>query len=273
MSTRAATGLIDRRRTVRAARHRRRRTALLCVVAGSAAVAGMWWLGNGPLLSVTSVEISGYRQPDQAQLLRVVQIASHDGTMLKLPTVSVRQALERYPWVQEVSVHHSWPRGIDVKIVQATPAAIALTGDGRRLIVSRSGRVLGVDTKNQVLPTYRTSSVEVGAWLRGPAQRAPFEVVTAMSSATGRRVRDLRLERGVIVGRLDGGPNLILGPPRQLWAKGRAVEAVLANAAIAKKLASAEYLDVSAPHQPMLGGIRVDGQDAPSTEGQPSPTG
>ncbi len=273
MSTRAATGLIDRRRAVLIARHRRRRTALLGAVAGSAAVAGVWWLGSGPLLSVTSVEISGYRQPDQAEVIRAVQIASHDGTMLKLPTVAVREALARYPWVQDVSVHHTWLRGIDVKIVQATPAAIALTGDGRRLVVSRSGRVLGLDTATRALPTYRVPSLEVGAWLRGPAQRGPFQVLAAMSPAAGRRVRDLRLERGVIVGRLTGGPQLVLGPPRQLWAKGRAVEAVLASPTIAKKLAGAGYLNVSAPHQPMLGGISAEGEPVPSTKGQPLPIG
>ncbi len=273
MSTRAATGLMDRRRAVVIARHRRRRTALLGVVAGSAIVAGVWWLGSGPLLSLTTVEISGYRQPDQAEVVRAVQIASHNGTMLKLPTVAVRQALAQYPWVQDVAVHHTWPRGMDVKIIQATPAAVALTTDGRRLVVANSGRVLGVDTEARGLPTYRVPTLQVGAWLRGPAQRAPFEVVTAMSPAIGRRVRDLRFARGVIVGRLAGGPDLVLGPPRQLWAKGRAIEAVLTSPVIAKKLARAGYLDVSAPQQPMLGGIAAEGEAEPSTEGQPLPTG
>ncbi len=273
MSTRAATTLIDRRRAIRHARHRRRRTALLGVIAGSAVVAGAWWLGSGPLLSVTSVKISGYRQPDQANVIRTVQIASRRGTMLKLPTVAVRESLARYPWVQDVAVHHNWLRGLDVKIVQATPVAIALTGDGRRLVVSQSGRVLGEETEARALPAYRVRSVAVGAWLRGPAQRAPFEVLTAMSPEAGRRVRDLRFEGGVIVGRLAGGPQLLLGPPRRLWAKGRAVEAILGNAAVAEKLAAADYLDVSAPQQPTLGGIPAEGEPVPSTEGQPLPTG
>lgn len=273
MSTRAATTLVDRRRAVRYARHRRRRTALLGLVAGSALVAGVWWLGTGPVLSVTSVEISGYRQPDQATIARTVQIAARHGTMLKLPTVSVREALSRYPWVRDVSVHHNWLRGIDVRIVQATPAAIAVTGDGRRLVVSTDGRVLGQDTKERPLPVYRVASLTVGEWLRGPAQRGPFEFLTAMSPQTGRQVKDLRLERGVVIGRLAGGTELKLGPPRQLWAKGRAVEAVLESPKIAEQLAKAGYLDVSAPKQPTLGGLPAEGEVAPSTEGQPLSTG
>ncbi len=272
MSSRAATGLLERRRSVMIARHRRRRTVLLTIVAGAAAMAGTWWLGTGPLLSVTSVQIAGYRQADQAELLRTVQIASHSGTMLKLPTVAVREALLRYPWVADVAVHHRWPRGIDVVITQARPAAIALTADGRRLAVATSGRVLGPATERVALPSYRVDSLRVGEWVTGPAARAPFEIVTAMSPATGRRVRDLHLTGGVIVGSIEGGPRLVFGPPRDLWAKGRSVEAVLTNPAIAKKLASAAYLDVSSPKQPMLGGV-AEGGLVPSTQGQPLPTG
>lgn len=273
MSTRAATALMDRRRAVRHARHRRRRTVLLGLVAGSAIVAGGWWLGTGPVLSVTSVEISGYRQPDQANVLRTVQIAARRGTMFKLPTVDVRESLARYPWVQDVSVHHNWLRGIDVRIVQATPAAIAVTGDGRRLVVSDAGRALGEAGDVRGLPAYRVPALAVGDWLRGPAQRAPFEFLSAMSPEAGRRVEDLRLEGGVVIGRLAGGALLRLGPPRQLWAKGRAVEAVLDNPTIAKNLATAGYLDVSAPKQPTLGGFPAETSTAPSTEGQPLPTG
>ena len=54
---------------------------------------------------------------------------------------------------------------------------------------------------------------------------------------------------------LAGGAELKLGPPRQLWAKGRALEAVLDSPKIAEKLALAGYLDVSAPKQPTLGGF------------------
>jgi len=275
VSTRAATGLLDRRRALVQARHRRRRTALLVTLAGSATIAGAWWLATGPLLAIDSVNVSGYRQPDQARVLRTVQIAARDGTMLRLPTVAVREALASSPWVADVKVHHSWLRGVDVQIVQATPVAIAITASGERLLVSDTGRVLGADAGTKSLPTFRTAAATTGAWLRGPAQRAPFEFLTAMSADTARRVRDLRIEGGVLVGNLVGGTALRLGPPRLLWAKGRALEAVLANTRIADSLGSAAYLDLSAPRQPTLGGFPVDpatdGQPEASTEGQASP--
>lgn len=275
MSTRAATGLLDRRRALVQARHRRRRTALLAALAGSAVVAGGWWIATGPLLAVNSVNVSGYQQLDQAGVVRTVRIATREGTMLRLPTVAVREALAHYPWVADVRVHHNWPRGIDVQIVQATPAAIAVTASGERLVVSNTGRVLGADTGTRTLPTFQTSATKAGDSLRGPAQRAPFEFLTAMSAETARRVRDLRVEGGVLVGRLVEGPMLRLGPPRLVWAKGRALEAVLANTKIAGSLSTAGYLDLSAPRQPTLGGFAVepesDGPVEGSTEGQASP--
>jgi hypothetical protein len=283
VSTRAATGLPDRRRALTEARHRRRRTGLLVVIAGSATVAGAWWIATGPLLAIDTVNVSGYRQPDQARVLRTVQIAARDGTMLRLPTVAIRDALATSPWVADIKVHHNWMRGIDVQIIPATPVAVALTSSGERLVVSDTGRVLGPDTGRRNLPTFRTVSATPGAWLRGATQRAPFEVLIAMSPQTARRVRDLRIEGGVLVGSLVAGPALRLGPPRLLWAKGRALEAVLANGKLADSLSSAAYLDVSAPRQPTLGGFPADGESdgqtistvsgsmEGSTEGQASP--
>lgn len=270
---RAGTALIDRRRAVRFARHRRRRTMLLGGVAATATILGAWWLGTGPLLSLTAVNISGYQQADQAVVARTVQIAARNGTMLKLPTVAVREALDPYPWVEDVHLSHNWLRSADVTIVQATPVAVALTADGRRILVSSSGRALGVDARGRELPVYRVPSLRVGAWLRGSVERAPFVVLTSMSASAARRVRDLRLQHGVLVGRLSHGTELKLGPPTELWAKSRALEAVLNSPKIADQLAAATYLDVSAPKQPTLGGVPETASGQPSTEGQASPTG
>jgi len=275
VTSRAATGLLERRRSVVGAKHRRRRTVLLAGVAGAAGLAGSWWVATGPLLGVTHVEISGYRQADQALIMRTVQIAAHDGTMLRLPTVAVREALMRHPWVAGVEVHHNWPRGIAVKIIEATPVAVALATDGRRLLISDAGRVLGEDFEGTELPTFGMPGSTPGAWLRGPAQRAPFEFLTAMNPEVGRSVRNLRLQGGVVTAELVDGPELRLGPPTLMWAKGRALEAVVGNPELETPLGMAEYLDLSAPTQPTFGGFPadegdVDGTIEGSTEGQPS---
>lgn len=238
-------------------------------------MAGSWWVATGPLLGLTNVEISGYTQPDQAQIMRTVQIAARDGTMLRLPTVAVREALMRHPWVADVELHHNWPRGIDVRIVQAMPVAVAQSTDGRRYLISDTGRVLGEDTAGANLPRFRMAPSVPGTWLKGSARRAPFEFLTAMRPAVARTVRDLRMEGGVVVGQIADGPELRLGPPTMMWAKGRALEAVLSDTEITTAMGKAEYLDLSAPSQPTLGGFPAEEAglptiEEPSTEGQPS---
>lgn len=273
MSTRVATGLLDRRRSIVQARHRRRRTMLLAALAAAATVVGGRWVATGPLLEVSRIEIWGYRQPDQARVVETIRIAARHGTMLRLPTVAVRKALAPYPWVAGVTLHHNWLRGIDVEITQASPAAIAVTDDGARLAVSDTGRVLGeASGELAALPRYRVPAARIGAQLRGPAQRAPFAFLTAMAPASASKVRDLRFQGGVLIGRLAGGPELRVGPARLLWEKARALEALLQDRKVAEPLSKAAYLDLSAPTQPTLGGIpqTTGAASEGSTKGSPS---
>lgn len=271
MSTGVATGLLDRRRAVAEARHRRRRTVLLAAVATLASVVGAWWLATGPVLAVKDVSISGYRQPDQARLVETVRIAARHGTMLKLPTVAVREALAAFPWVAGVELHHNWLRGVDVKIVEAIPVAVAVTASGARLLVSEQGRVLGEGTVGRPLPQYEVRALRVGDMLRGREERAPFVFLQAMAPQAAIKIRELRLQHGVLVGRLADGLELRVGSPTDLWAKARAFEAVVGSRKLADSLATASYLDLSAPKQPTLGGIpQQSGSAQGSTKSQGS---
>lgn len=273
MSTGVATGLLDRRRSLAHARHRRRRTMLLGGLAASAAVAGSWWVATGPMLAVHEVNISGYRQPDQARVVETIRIAARTGTMLKLPTVAVREALAPYPWVADVEVHHNWPRGLDVVIVPAHPSIVAITAAGERLAISETGRVLGSAPKAvAALPSYRVADLTIGSRLSGPAERAPFTFLTAMGPAAAAKVHDLRYAEGVLIGRLASGAQLRLGPPTLLWEKGRALEALLADKRLVAALPDAEYLDLSAPGLPALKPAEDPASEA-STEGSTPSSG
>jgi cell division septal protein FtsQ len=258
MSTRVSTGLLDRRKTVIARRHQRRRTTLLVAIVVAALLAGGWWIATGPLLRVTQVNISGYSQVDQSRIARTVQIAARSGTMLQLPTVSVREALASSPWVEDVEVHHNWPNAIDVRITQATPIAVAIAEDGSRLLVSESGRVLGESDLDAALPTFQIGQAAVGSWLSRPSLVAPFQLITAMDPEVARRVKDLRMEGGLMQARLEDGLEIRLGPPTLAWQKGRAVEAMLTAALANEDLAASQYIDLTVPGKPMLGGTRED---------------
>jgi cell division septal protein FtsQ len=264
MSTRVSTGLLDRRKTVIARRHQRRRTTLLVIVVVAALLAGGWWIATGPLLRVSQVNIFGYSQVDQSRIARTVQIAARSGTMLQLPTVAVREALASSPWVEGVEVHHNWPKAIDVRITQATPIAVAIAEDGSRLLISESGRVLGESDLDTALPTFQIGQAAVGSWLSRPSLRAPFQLISAMDPEVARRVKDLRMEGGLMRARLEDGLEIRLGPPTLAWQKGRALEAMLTAALATEDLAASQYIDLTVPGKPMLGGTRDDGDESQS---------
>jgi len=256
VSDRVSGALLDRRRAVRFARERRRRTIALAVLAGGAVVAGVWWTSTGPLLRMRHVSITGYTRPDQALLIQTVRIAARDGTMTRLPVQRVRAALARFPWVESVDVGHDWPFGMTVHVHQARPAAVVAGAGGASALVSADGRVLGPVEPAGHLPgiDLGATTLRTGEWLRGTSARAPLGFVRRLPAGLAGRVDRLRLESGVIVGQLAGGPELRLGTPDDLALKARALQALLRTVNPKDQRASA-YVDLSVPDRPALGGL------------------
>ncbi len=243
-----------------ARRHQRRRTMLLCAVALSALLSGGWWIATGPLLGISHVNVSGYDNADQARVVRTIQISARSGTMLRLPTVAVREALANSPWVEGVEVHHNWPRGVDVRITQAKPAAVAVTDEGRHVIVATSGRVLAAADDATELPTLRVATAPIGGYLTGPARREPFQLLSAMEPSVARKLQDLRVTGQSMSATLADGFEVKLGPPSQGWEKGRALEAMLTATKAQDDFAKHAYIDLTIPSRPMLGGVRASAE-------------
>jgi len=273
MTSGVSTRLVDRRREVVAARHRRRRTMLLGCVATAAAASGAWWIATGPVMTVSNIAITGYDLPDQAKVIRAVQIASVGADALHVPTAEVERALAGMPWVADVSVSRDLPRGLNVRITKADSGAVAVTDDGRRFIVSRTGRVLqaesGASTTAQ-LPEIRLPKVRVGQWLPAGAGRVALSVAVSVSPDVSARVRDLRVENGVLSGRLSDGPQVRFGQPINLRQKARALDAILASPVAQADLADAEYIDLSAPDRPIMGGVERADEASSTGEGSES---
>jgi cell division protein FtsQ len=261
VSERVSGALLDRRRAVRFARERRRRTVALGFLAAGALAAGLWWVSSGPLLRLRHVSITGYTRPDQALLVQTVRIVARDGTMTRLPAARVREALARFPWVQSVEVRHDWPLGMSVRVHQARPAAVVAGAGGVRALVSADGRVLGPAEPAGRLPgiDLGSATLRAGDWLRSTGARAPLGFVRGLPAGLAGRVQALRLESGVIVGQLTGGPELRLGTPEDLPLKARALRALVQAIGPKEERASA-YVDLSVPDRPAVGGLPADSQ-------------
>jgi cell division protein FtsQ len=217
---------------------------------------------------VHQVTINGYDQADQAEVVRAIQIGAASGDALHLPVQAIRAAVAPMPWVENVTVTHDWPRGVRVNVTQATAAIVAF-GSGKRWLVSSRGRVLGLDTTHVAgLPTMSVGELTVGEWLKND-RAVGVKLTAALSPDVRGAVRALHLDSaGLLVGRMANGRTVLrFGPPVDLWRKGRALDAVLANAETRKLAATATYLDLSAADAPVFGGLETDASQASTTSG------
>lgn len=267
--------LVDRRRSVIAARHRRRRTVLLGGVALAAAASGAWWVATGPLMTVAHVDVAGYDRPDQARIVRAVQLASAGADALHLPAARIEQALAGAPWVAGVEVRRDLPRGLVVRITTATPGAVAVSDNGERYVVSRTGRVLATEPAgaSSQMPEIRVARARVGDWLTTGGGRAALTVAIAMSPDVASRVRDLRVADGVLSGRLTDGVEVRFGQPIELRQKARALDAILASPLASADLAEAKYIDLTVPARPIMGGVTRPTTNSTTSQGSDSATG
>lgn len=257
--------VVERRRRIARARGRRRRTSLLLAVGVAAGAVLLWWLATGPLLAVSGVSVSGYDRDDRPALEAALAEAAADGTVLRPPVTAMRLAAARFPWVASVSVERDWPRGVSVQVVQAEPVAVAASAEGA-VLVSEAGRVLGPVSGKPGLGWLRLGQAPPAAGYALPEDaRAALGFVAAADPEVGARVRALRVdERGLLTGRLAGGPELRLGRPERLGAKAIALGLVLARLTPEEERAAA-YVELSVPERPAVGGL-ADAEAATATE-------
>lgn len=241
-------------------------------VATCAVLAGAWWVATGPPLRVHNVSIVGYEHAaDQGDVVRAIQVGAATGDALHLPVQSIRAAVAPLPWVENVAVSHDWPRGVHVKVTQATAAVVAV-GAGKRWLVSSRGRVLELDTANVAgLPemSIGVGELTVGEAADGRSCARGQVSAVALSPDVRAAVRALRIDSaGRLVGRMANGRTILrFGPPVDLWRKGRALDAVLANAETRALAASAAYVDLSTADAPVFGGLQSDSAKASTTGG------
>ncbi len=233
-------------------------------------LSGTWWILTGPAMTVSHVSVTGYDLPDQARVVRAIQVAAVGGDALHLPSGEIERALAPVPWVEGVQVSHDYPRGLVVRITKAVPGAVAVTDGGGRYLVSRTGRFLQAErtgtTTAAGLPEIRVRGARVGERLPDDGSRAALRVAAAISPDVSSRVRDLRVAGGVLTGRLTGGPEVRFGQPIDLRRKAIALDAILANPEAQADLADADYIDLSAPGSLILGGVERSTEDSTATQ-------
>jgi cell division protein FtsQ len=140
-----------------------------------------------PILSVSSVRVTGATYTDPAVVAEVVQ-AIDGSSMLSVDLGSARHRIEASPWVKRVSITKDWPRGVRIDIAERMPVAGYLATDGQFRVIDDEGRVIAALAGQ---PTAYPAIVPTGrAYGGGPALAPGQQAPTAIADA-GRLVRVL----------------------------------------------------------------------------------
>jgi cell division protein FtsQ len=209
----------------------------------------MLWFRNLSWFQVHDVTIKG-ATTDEREIKSAVEQVAGDMTTLHLNDDQLRNAVARFPTVAAVGASTSFPHGLTVTITERLPVGIARIG-GREIAVSADGYLLpGASVDSKTLPHIG------GAAAHGPRLESDAAAQAAIIGAAPQVLRD-RLtasswdeQRGGVVLRLKGGPELRFGDGTRAADKWQAAVAVLSS----PERGSPSYLDVSVPDRPVAGG-------------------
>jgi cell division protein FtsQ len=120
------------------ARHRLRR--ILGIIAFVAVVVLGFWLIRSPLLSISSVSVSGADRSSPESIVESI------GVVVGVPTIDVnageiRSAVESDPWIATADVSVQWPGTVSVAVTEHVALAPARSGDGW-VMLSRASTVI-----------------------------------------------------------------------------------------------------------------------------------
>jgi cell division protein FtsQ len=255
-SARLRSGGADRRRRGAGRPPRRRGGAPLrrwiIIVAGALAAlaAGYFlWLRDSSLVAVSDVTVEGVNSGERKRITAALTRAGEEMTTLNVDLGRLESAVARFPTVESVRASPSFPRGLEVEVIERPPALAARAG-GIEAAVAADGTVLpGIDA-DENLPRIDVDRLPASGRLKGGAL-AQARVAGAAPEPLRPLVRrvDRSREYGVEA-RMRGGIRLRFGTGANLGAKWAAAAAVLAD----PDLESASYVDVRVPERPAVGG-------------------
>ena len=229
-----------------------RRRLVLISVAGVALFAlYMLWFRDSSLVAVKTVHVEGTGSGALEQRLdAALTEAGKQMTTLHIDQTALAEAARPFPLVQSVSAGASFPSTLTVHVTERRP--VGLIGDGSSAVaVAGDGTILrGLPADHLHLPQLPLSSPPKGPRVKG-TMRGQTEVLGAAPAALLRYVEDsFNSDSGVGV-QLAGGVQLVFGDAAQAAAKWRAAAAVLSD----PNLGSLDYVDLTVPGRPAVGGI------------------
>ena len=258
--------IAERRQQVTEDRARGRLRWLIWVVLIVGAIGIAVWAVNSPLLSISSVTVTGAERTDPEAIVNGLD----EG--LGTPTMSVnagatKVALLEDPWIADADVVVSWPGTMEIQVTERTSVA-TITIDGEAFHTAVDGMLVertGGGAIPPLIVTDRPAPAHVGDQIMDAATLGAVTFVAALSPAL-RRSTEVSIN-GTTVGAVVDETIVLLGRPTEMAAKAAAVEALIATG-----LERGSRIDVTAPLRPAVAPpqSQLEGETETLEESQPS---
>ena len=237
--------IAERRKTVLESGARKGVRRALILLVGLAILAGLVWLLQSPLLSVSAITINGSEREDVLQAVAAAGLEA--GTPLVLVrTDEIVDALEALPWVRVASAERMFPDPVEVRVEERIPAGW-IWAAGSYLLVDDQGVVLeeaaAADPAGSVLQ-FPIERLQPGEAYSDQMVLGAIEFV----AAGGGEVPGLELwQEGDEMWASTQGHRIRLGRPVDMAAKAAALNAVLSD-----DVPAASLINLIAPSRPAV---------------------
>jgi cell division protein FtsQ len=204
----------------------RRVARLVLQVIASVALAGglvfggreAWrWATTSPTFGLRALRVLGAARATEDELVRLGGLALGQNLLL-LDCDSVEREIRRHPWVKTVAVTRKLPAGLEVRVVEYQPVALAALGDQLYLVDTDATPFKRVQTGDGIdLPLITGVAREAISSARQEsleALRLGLRALDAyLASETGRAhpVSEVHLEAGAVSLVGDDGSQVLLG--------------------------------------------------------------
>ena len=210
-----------------------------------------FWLRDSALVAVRNVEVVGIgaHSKQDRELRAALTDAAKEMTTLHVQPQLLEQAASQYPLVRSVSASAGFPSSMTVHVVERIPAGVVGTGSAA-VAVADDGTILrGLPVADLHLPQLPLDAPPKGDRLRGTMLQQA-QVLGAAPGALRHYLASSRYDSQGVVVELSGGIELRFGSAAQAGRKWHAAAAVLAD----PSLTALDYVDLSAPARPAVGG-------------------
>jgi len=198
------------------ARHRLRRILIVIAVVALGAV-GLWLI-RSPMLSVSTITVTGAERSNPSQIIQDMGVAVGVPT-IDIDAGAISAAVEAEPWVAEADVSVQWPGTVTVDVTEHVPVAPARAGSGW-VMLSREKTVLedvGGPIEGLFLVDIDVADVPIGGAVDDPMVAGALAFGSALRPDLGRDAV-ISVEDGGLAAAV-GGYVVRLGRPIDLEAK------------------------------------------------------